>query len=91
MEAVLEHENKMVRKQYLIEAQQIVKLKQLSKETNESAAAIVRKAIDAYHPSQEESDLLDFALEQIMEARIATKNTIKQLENSRKLRASGNE
>ena len=97
MKAAPQTSENFIRKQYLIEPEQIIKIKRLANLEKKSAAAIVRNAIDAYDPAKdkisdlEESDLLAFALEQVIEAREATKATIKQLRKSRKLRTSENE
>ncbi len=68
----------LVRKQYLISANQIEKLDRLAKERGASAAEIVRQAIDAYEPDlngMDAPELLELVASRVKEAIEDTRKT----------------
>lgn len=75
---------KLVRKQFLIHPRQLEKLKSLAKREKLSQADLVRRAIDAYDPDNqfsnlEGSELIDLALLKVKEALTDTQKTRKAL------------
>jgi len=77
----------LVRKQFFISHENIVKLEKLTKELKESSAAkIVRDAIDAYNPGENQIDfeqraLLELAHSKVKEAIRATEKANKKMDD----------
>ena len=76
-----------VRKQFLFSASQIKKINQLAKSTGESAAEIVRQAIDAYDPNaaanEDETNLLEIALDRVNGAIKITQAACERIKQTR--------
>ena len=79
MVAATAKSKKLVRKQFLVSDQHITKLSKIAKAEGKSEAEIVRLAIEAFDPAQQEdmsaNDLMDLASERLKEAIKATKKT----------------
>ena len=78
---------KLVRKQFLIYPSQVEKMEKLAKDENASVAEMVRKAIAAFNPdndlsNMEESELLSLVSMKLQEAIIDTRNTRKHLDKT---------
>ncbi len=77
----------LVRKQYLMSAQNISKLDQLARQQGTSSAQIVRLAIDAYDPDnqvtlEEEKELMNLVSSRLQEAIADTRATRQRLEQT---------
>ena len=74
---------KLVRKQFLIHPDQIKKLNLLAKQSETSAADMVRRAIDAYNPDvpdgMDDAGLLELVSARVKEAVADTQKTRKKL------------
>lgn len=73
----------LVRKQFLVTPLNVEKLQRLAEESGTSAAAIVRKAIDAYEPSEqgkpEAPELMELVSIRLKEALAATRKANRQV------------
>ena len=78
---------KLIRKQFLIYPSQVEKMEKLAKDENASVAEMVRKAIAAFNPNHdmsnmEESELLSLVSTRVKEAIVDTRNTRKRLDET---------
>ncbi len=78
---------KLIRKQFLVYPSQVEKMEKLAKDENASVAEMVRKAIAAFNPdhdlsNMEESELLGLVSVKIKEAIVDTRNTRKHLDKT---------
>lgn len=75
----------LVRKQYLMSAENISKVDQLAQQSGTSSAQIVRLAVDAYNPDNlmswnEEKELMELVSSHLKEAINNTRRTRKKLD-----------
>ena len=78
----------LIRKQFLVSENNVLKLEKIARSSGTSATEIVRRAIDAFDPeslhSQGESDLIDLVSIRLQEAIADTRATRKKLDKSLK-------
>ncbi len=75
----------LVRKQYLMSAENISRIQQLAQKSGTSSAQIVRLAVDAYDPDNqislnEEKELMELVSSHLKEAITQTRETRKKLD-----------
>ena len=82
-------QSSLVRKQFLISEESVVKLEKLAKTGNISASEVVRQAIDSYDPSQSQEmempELMELVSEKLKEAVSSTRKANKKISNTLKL------
>ena len=83
----------LIRKQFLVSENNVIKLEKIARSSGTSATEIVRRAIDAFDPDSlhglGESDLIDLVATRLQEATAETRMTRRRLEKTlKKLGAS---
>ena len=82
-------QSSLVRKQFLISEESVLKLEKLAKIRNISASEVVRQAIDSYDPYQshemEMPELMELVSGKLKEAISSTRKANKKISNTLKL------
>lgn len=84
----------LIRKQFLVTPLNVEKLQRLAEENGTSAAEIVRKAIDAYEPREQDEtqapELMELVGARLKEAITATRRANRQVARTLKALDTGN-